>query len=242
MIDRGHGPTLVVIPGLPGWWRFVAPAVHALSARFRVLSRSLGPDCTLDADARQVVEMLDDRKIDRAIICGVSMGGLVALRFAASYPGRTAALVLVSTPGPGATLRPRHRFYTRRPWLCGPLLMLETPFLVWRDLRWSHVKMLFGRPLSFTKMAKRALLIESTDIAADCARVTSPTLVVTGDPALDHIVPVDSTLRFLQAIPGAQHAALAGTGHLGAITQANTFADVVSAFATRSAEGRQGAA
>jgi len=108
--------------------------------------------------------------------------------------------------------------------------MLETPIRVWRELRWSQLKMLLGRPISFTQMAKRALLIESTDIAADCARVTSPTLVVTGEGARDRIVPVDNTMGYLHAIRGAMHATLEGTGHLGAITHPHAFAGLVRDF------------
>jgi pimeloyl-ACP methyl ester carboxylesterase len=238
VIDHGHGTPVVLIPGLPGPWRFVAPAVHALSRNFRVLALSLGPECTLDSDVDRIVAALDERRIDRAVICGISLGGLIALRFAARHPGRTSALVLVSTPGPGATLQRRHRVYTRWPWLCGPLLMLETPILLWRELRWSQVKMLLGRPVSFGKMARRARLIESTDIAADCARVTSPTLVVTGERALDRIVPVDSTLQLLRAIPDAQHVTLAGTGHLGALTDAETFLRAAADFVERVSQAR----
>ena len=99
MVEHGSGPALVVIPGLPGSWKFVAPAVHALSAGFRVLTMSLGPECTLDSDVRRIAASLDERRIDRAVVCGISLGGLVALRFAAAHPERTSALVLVSTTG-----------------------------------------------------------------------------------------------------------------------------------------------
>ena len=235
MIERGSGQALVVVPGLPGPWRFIKPAINGLAAHFRVMTGSLGPECTLDSDVRQVLAALDERKIDRAVICGISLGGLVALRFAATYPQRTSALVLVSSPGPGATLRSRHRLFARWPWLCGWLFLLETPFNLRHDLHWSLVPPLVGKPESFAKIAKRARLIESTDIAADCALVTAPTLVVTGERAFDHIVPVDSTLGYLRAIRGAEHVVLKGTGHLGSITRAGEFAGTISDFVGRAA-------
>ena len=230
MIEHGHGTPIVMVPGLPGPWRFIAPAVHAMSAGFRVLTMSLGPECTVDSDVARIAHALDERKIDRAIVCGISLGGLVALRFAALHPHRTLALILASTPGPGATLAPRHRLYLRWPNLFGPLFLLETPFMVRHELRWSHLKPLFGRPVSFTRIAKRARLIESTDISADCARVTCPALVVTGERRFDHLVPVESTLGYLDAIPGAQHLELTGSGHLGSITHAAEFAAAVQTF------------
>jgi pimeloyl-ACP methyl ester carboxylesterase len=228
VFEHGHGAPIVLVPGLPGPWRFIAPAVHAAASHHRVLTMSLGPECTLDSDVERIRVALDERRIDKATVCGISLGGLVALRFAATYPSRTQALVLVSTPGPGATLSARYRLYARWPRLLGVLFLLETPYQLRHELGWSLLKMLWGQPVSFAKIAKRARLIESTDIAADCARVQAPTIVVTGEAAFDHVVPVESTLRFLDAIPGARHIEMKGTGHLGSVTHAQEFARIVA--------------
>jgi pimeloyl-ACP methyl ester carboxylesterase len=235
MVEHGSGPALVVIPGLPGPWTFVAPAVHALSASFRVLAISLGPECTIESDVARIVAALDERGIDRAVICGISLGGLAAVRFAATHPDRTAALVLVSAPGPGMRLRPHHRLYSRWPYIFGPLFLLETPFRLWRELRGQQVKAMLTTPVSFSKMARRARLIESTDVAADCKGIVAPTLVVTGEPRFDHVVPVASTLDYLRAIPGSEHLTLHGTGHLGSVTRATEFAAVIRDFVRRPA-------
>ncbi len=237
MIEHGSGPPLVLIPGLPGPWHYVAPAVHALSARFRVLTLSLGAECTLDADVARIADGLNLRHIDRAVICGISLGGLVALRFAATYPHRTSALVLASAPGPGATLRPHHRLYTRWPWLFGPLFLLETPLRLRHERPWSRLRglvtTLLKAPVSFGTIARRAMLIESTGIASDCARVTAPTLVITGEPRLDHVVSVESSVGYLEAIPGATLVTLTKTGHLGSVTQPERFADAIARFIER---------
>jgi 3-oxoadipate enol-lactonase len=236
MIECGNGPPLVLIPGLPGPWHYVAPTVHALSAHFRVLGLSLGRECTLEADVERIVEAMDKRGMDRAVICGISLGGLVALRFAATHSERTTALVLASAPGPGATLRARHRFYMRWPWLCGPLFVLETPFNLRHETQWTPtrittiVKALVFAPVSFSKIARRAKLIEATDIGADCKRIVSPTMVITGERGLDHVVPVDSTMGYLAAIPGAAHVLIPRSGHLGPVTHAAEFAGVVRDF------------
>jgi pimeloyl-ACP methyl ester carboxylesterase len=240
MVELGSGPALVLIPGLPGSWKYIAPAARALSAVCRVLAISLGPDCTLDSDVARIVAGLDARGIDRASVCGISLGGLVALRFAATYPERTAALVLVSSPGPGMRLRPHHRFYTRWPRVFGPLFVIETPFRIWRELRWPLIAAMLTTPVSFSKMARRARLIESTDIAADCGRVVAPTLVVTGDGRRDHVVPVESTKEYLRAIPGSRHVTMHGTGHLGSVTRAAEFKAIVSAFVGRAFQGLPG--
>ena len=125
VIDVGQGPPVVLIPGIQGRWEYLQPAIDALSRTFRVLTFPLSgergcdvpfdPALGYDNDARQVLTLLDRRGIERATICGISFGGLPAIRFAAAHPDRSGALILVSTPGPGWHLRPKHRVYVRAP-------------------------------------------------------------------------------------------------------------------------------
>src|SRR5881628_1461530 len=105
LVDRGSGPPLVLIPGLQGRWEYLRPAVDALSASFRVLTFSLGRG-DLNSYADQAAEVMTRAGIERAVICGVSFGGLIGVRFAARHAARCGALVLASTPKP--ILRLRH--------------------------------------------------------------------------------------------------------------------------------------
>lgn len=253
IIDSGNGPPLVLVPGIQGRWEYLRPAVDALASSFRVLTFPLcgepGSDIRfdrargLDNYADQIRRVLDDRHIDRAAICGVSFGGLAALRFAATHPDRTSALILVSTPGPQWHLRRRHRIYMRAPWLFGPLFLAEAPRRMRRELaialpdtreRWAfmgwQVGTFVGAPLSLPRMAERARLIADVDRVDDCRRVGAPTLVITGERRLDYVVPVEGTSQYLQFIPGAQSVVIEGTGHLGSITKPQKFADVVRQF------------
>jgi len=43
-------------------------------------------------------------------------------------------------------------------------------------------------------------------------------------------VPIESTMEYLRAIPGARHLVLKGTGHIGSITQSKAFAEAIAAF------------
>jgi 3-oxoadipate enol-lactonase len=68
------------------------------------------------------------------------------------------------------------------------------------------------------------------DLCAACARITAPTLVVTGEPALDTVVPVSSTMEYTRLIRGARHEKMSQTGHIGLVTQPDRFAGIVSGF------------
>ena len=96
IVDRGSGVPLVLVPGFQGRWEWMGPAVDALAESFRLITfplcdeplwrARLDSPAGLDDFAAQISAVLDDRHIHRAAICGVSFGGLVALRFAARRP------------------------------------------------------------------------------------------------------------------------------------------------------------
>jgi pimeloyl-ACP methyl ester carboxylesterase len=253
IIERGAGTPIVLVPGLPGRWEYFTPAIDALARSFRVITFSLcgelgGPRFEpiqgIDNFRDQITAALDSRGLERAIVCGVSFGGLAALRFAAEQPERTAALVLVSTPGPGWHLSRRHRLYARLPWVFAPAFFAETPRRLRREiaraipgrlarLRFAawQLKTVVRAPVMLGRMAKRAELIATVDFALEASRVSVPTLVVSGDPGLDHIVAPHTTSAYGQLIPGARGVTLERTGHLGCVTRPDRFAALVNEFA-----------
>jgi pimeloyl-ACP methyl ester carboxylesterase len=253
LIEFGTGPPLVLIPGIQGRWEYLQPAIDALAQSFRVLTFSLSgerrsgmpfdPGLGMDNYTRQIAATLDRAGAKDAIVCGISFGGLPAIRFAAVHPERTSGLILVSTPGPDWQLRPRHRIYARLPWLFGPLFLLETPFRLraeltatfpdwssrWRFAAWQ-LRTLIHAPLSPTRMATRASLIAEMRPLDECARITAPTLVVTGEPGLDRVVPVHATEAYVRSIANARRVTLDRTGHLGSITRPEAFRTLVCEF------------
>jgi len=253
IIEKGSGAPIVLIPGSEGRWEYQRPAVEALAQSFRVVTfplcgeRTCGlgfdPRLGLDNYVAQVVATLDARRIERAVICGVSFGGLAAVRFAAAHPERAAALVLVSTPGPTWHPRRRHQIYARIPWLFGPLFLAESPFRLRREIAAAfprrvdrfrfvteQLRTLVTAPLSLSRMAERARLISTIDLVDDCRRIHAPTLVVTGERDLDHVVPVQGGSEYTRLIPGARSVTLERTGHLGSITRPREFARLVDEF------------
>jgi 3-oxoadipate enol-lactonase len=260
-VEQGQGTPIVFIPGLQGRWEYTRPTVEALARHFRVLTFSLGdepaaefafdPTRGFDGYADQVLSVLDVTATPKAVVCGVSFGGLVALRFAARHPDRVSAVVLASTPGPGWHLRPRHDLYARWPRLFGPLFVAEVPFRARPELlaalpdaaerrafSSAILRTLLKAPLSLRRMARRAQLIGGYDAASDAERISAPTLVVTGEASLDHVVDVDGSSRYEQLIPGSKRVVLSRTGHQGTLTRPDLFVDEVSKFLSGSGWSR----
>ena len=55
----------------------------------------------------------------------------------------------------------------------------------------------------------------------------------TGEARLDGLVPVASTLRYLDLIPGSTHEIIYGTGHTNLVSKPEDFAAILARFAAR---------
>lgn len=104
--DTGSGPPIVLIHGL-GLDRFLwDPYIPLLSKQCRAIRYDLlghGDAAPLTAPVTsadfntQLLSVLDDRNIDRAVLMGFSLGGVIARTMAAQHPDRVAGLILLNT-------------------------------------------------------------------------------------------------------------------------------------------------
>jgi 3-oxoadipate enol-lactonase len=262
VIDRGGGTPIVVIPGVQGRWEWMKPAIDALAQRCRVVTFSLADEPTcggrfdeahgFDSYVEQVRDALDAADIEGAGVCGVSYGGLIAAAFAARYPERTSSLILVSALPAAWAPNARVSFYLRAPRLLMPVFMVAS-LRMYREIASANDGIAGGVPAALrhatrvlthmfspSRMARRVRLLKSIDLRQELAQlpVTSrqlPTLIVTGEPSLDNVVPVAATHEYLCIWPQASLATLPRTGHLGLITRPAAFANIVVPFAERAA-------
>ena len=103
----GAGPPLFLIMGMSGtalhWHeRFLGP----LRRDFEVIAydhRGVGASSRLEGSltiaqlAEDAAGLLDALELDSAHVLGISMGGVIAQRFALDFPARVRSLILVST-------------------------------------------------------------------------------------------------------------------------------------------------
>jgi pimeloyl-ACP methyl ester carboxylesterase len=252
IIDRGQGTPVVLIPGIQGRWEWMRPAVDALAARLRVITFSLADEPTAEAAfdpatgferyVAQVATALDLVGLERATICGVSYGGLVAAAFATRHTERVSGLALVSSLPPHWIPDERVRRYLRAPRLYTPLFCLASVRLyteiaaaapntaagLWTAL--AHLGRVAAHPFAPTRMAHRVLAAGTVDWSG-VGDVHVPTLLVTGEAGLDRVVPPALTRAWSGVWPHARHVTLERTGHLGFVTRADAFADVIAGFA-----------
>ncbi len=247
MFDRGSGTPIVVIPGLQGRWEWMRPTLDALVPYGRIVSYSLARVDRFEQLLEQLDAILDAKGLSSAAVCGISYGGRVAAAYAATRASRVATLAIVCSPGPSFVPNARQTAYLARPWKSTLPFIFGSPGRLWPEIAaaipttagrarfgagyaWRIVK----APIVPASMAARMRLPAGFDFEEACGRISAPTLVVTGDPNLDRVVPAASTREFVSLIRGAKYEMMEGTGHLGLITQPERFARIIGMFVNAS--------
>jgi 3-oxoadipate enol-lactonase len=103
---KNGAPVIIFIHGFPfnkSMWNM---QVEALRDKYRLIaydirghgnSDSGNGDFSIELFAKDLLSLMDALKIDKTILCGLSMGGYIALNAVVNYPGRFNALILSDT-------------------------------------------------------------------------------------------------------------------------------------------------
>jgi 3-oxoadipate enol-lactonase len=181
---------------------------------------------TMERAARRCIEALDDSGLDRAVVCGLSMGGYVAFELWRRSRDRMAGLVLANTRAgadtpEGADAR---RALAERLRSEGNVLVESPPPLLSEDASaelWSRVRGWIGQQPP-EAIAEAALgMAERPDSTPDLATIDVPTLVITSEG--DTLIPPEITTPMADQIPGAQLAVVPKAGHLSNVEDPDGF-------------------
>lgn len=203
---------------------------------------------TLEQRMDDVRAVMDAAGSNRAALCGVSEGGAMAALFAATYPERTAALVMIGTYAkrlrdenyPWApTVAEREHFLEeiRDHWGEPVGLAERAPSMVsdahFREWWATYLRMSAspGAAVALTRMNSEA------DIRNVLPAVRVPTLVIhrTGDRCLN----VAEGRYVANRIPGARFVELPGADHLPFVGDQDSILDEVQDFVTGSRNVRR---
>lgn len=258
-IDRGAGPALIFLSGFGGSafsWRH---ALDAFADRYRVIAidypglgyseRDANQPLGLNDHARRIARVMDTLQIERATVVGHSMGGTVALRLAAMFPGKVERLVLMGAPNPAEhTAWERAVRRLRGMEYLGPVLE-RSPWMVNRAMRVALTQMVhdpecvtqewidgYARPLAQRDTGRclvRLAHCARDEAPLDISQITTPTLVVSG--AFDRVIPVTVGRSIAAALPHAEHIVMPNVGHMAPEEAPEHFHEMVEAFLAREA-------
>lgn len=248
VLERGQGQPIVLLHGITLAARVWGSQLAALGERHRVLALDLrghgasepgrdgfeGGMARLAADVRQVLDAL---QVERAVLVGHSMGGMVALQLLVDADPdwrerRVAGLALVDTsaaptagwPGGGRLQGPVSALGARAVLLAQRFGAAAIPSA---DVRWWAARGAFGPDPDPVQVAMTDELAEATpmttlahllpvlarfDLADRLVEVDLPALVVVGTH--DHLTPLSHARRLAEGLPRAELVELPRAGHM----------------------------
>jgi 3-oxoadipate enol-lactonase len=187
---------------------------------------------TRDDYADAMISAMHELGIDRAHVCGLSLGGVVAIAMHHAAPERCASLILADT----FAVHPEGQLFVER-----SMAALEAGSL--RQLAEGRVDALLAQPAD---RAVRAEVVETMSrIDRDAYRIGSaavwladqrdraaeigvPTLVLCGSE--DKFTPPALSRELTNLIPGARYEQIEGAGHMTSLEASGEFNTLVGAF------------
>jgi 3-oxoadipate enol-lactonase len=243
----GTGPALIFLHGIGGHrsnWRDQLPVFarrfHAMAWDARGYGDSDDYEGDLDfADYSHDLErVLDHFGIERAHICGLSMGGRIAMDFVRLYPDRVRSLTLCDTHlGLHHFSEERKAEFVRlrkEPLVAGKEPKDMAPAVARTLMGPNAPEWVYDRLVDSMSRLHKASYIKSIEASVrsdgpkELERIGVPTHVVCGGG--DRLTPPDMAREIARRIPGARLTIIGNAGHLVNIEEPAAFNEAVLAF------------
>ncbi|HEY7247595.1 MAG TPA: alpha/beta hydrolase [Xanthobacteraceae bacterium] len=199
---------------------------------------------SIDDDVRLVVAILDRLGIDRCVLGGNSLGGLIAWRTALEHPERVEKLILVDADGYRIAPKsvPLAFRFARLPmsyWLISHTLPRGLVEQTLRNVYGDPTKvtaeaMLRSRELTRREGNRRAFVLRARqepqlgDLSHRIAELKMPTLIIWG--GRDRLIPRESAQRFHRDIAGSALVMFEDLGHMPQEEDPGRTAEAVQRF------------
>lgn len=232
--DRGQGTPLLLVHGFPLDHTMWAEQIDAMAPHARVIAPDLrgfgrsrlgenAGTITMEQFADDLAAMLDALDVRQPIVlCGLSMGGYIALQFWRKYAARLRGLILCDTraaadPPEGAAAR---RAMAERVLSEGPEPQIEAmlPRVLGETTARLHPHLVDGVRRVMMSASAAAIaaaqrgMAERPDMTAALAQIACPTLVLVGRE--DASSPPAEMRGMASAIPGSRFVEIPSAGHL----------------------------
>ena len=249
--ETGDGPPLILLHGLgldATFWVLQIPVLARTHRVFAVdmigFGRSDKPP--LEYSIETFVEFLEgfmrQAGIAKATLVGLSLGGWIAVEFAAQHPEMVDRLVLVNSAGlrPPAPLPPAALALLNPGSLADERNLLHFVFYNQELVSEAYVELSFQRRVRSGNGYTVARMINSMQtreewIDARLAKVTAPALVVWGRD--DRLIPLSMGEEIARRLPGSKFVVIDECGHLPPAEKPVEFTKAVIEFCARPLPG-----
>jgi pimeloyl-ACP methyl ester carboxylesterase len=244
--DMGTGLPVLLVHGFPlhrGMWQ---PQIAALLGQCRCIVpdlRGFGETQpvghgTMESYADDLVHLLDHLHVDRAVVCGLSMGGYITLAMWRRHRDRIRGLVLADTKagadGDEARARRRQMIDVARTKGSAAVAEMQLPGMLGKTTREKQpalddqVRALMSAAPPASIVAALEGMMARPDSADLLPTIDVPTLVIVGDE--DALTPVKESRAMHEAIPGSRLEIIEGAGHMSNLERPAAFNTILSGF------------
>lgn len=237
----GAGPPILFLHGVGSDKRVWAPQLEHFGRTRRALALDYPgygesdpptPVCSRDDYAAAIFAAMDALGIEQAHVCGLSLGGVVAIAMHAAAPQRCASLILADSFAvhpDGAAIYERSVQASRTSGM-GALAEQRAPLLLARDTSDSVrdeviATMAAIDPGAYRIGARAVWLADQRDRAA---AIWVPTLVLVGE--LDPVTPPELSRELADMVPGARLEIIEGASHIANLDRPAEFNRLVDGF------------
>ena len=247
-LDVGAGPVVLLLHGYPFDKSMWADQVHVLAAAgFRTVvpdlrglgeTKASGEISTMDDMAGDAAALLNELKLETAIVCGLSMGGYVALEFAHLFPSRVRGLVLAGTRAPADNEQEKagreHQVQTMLRAGMVPISIATLPKLLAERTRAEKPDVVKRARTMVTRSDPKGAAAAQRGMAArrdytdDLPNIKAPTLIIVGRE--DLIRPVTDAEFMHERIPNSRMEIIEGAAHMTNLEQPEVFNDALVSF------------
>lgn len=239
---RADGPALLFSNSLGTTHELWRPQADTLSSVFRIIrydTRGHGESdvpagpYTIEMLGLDAVAILDAAQVERAHICGLSLGGLTAMWLGVHVPERVRSIVLASTAARiGNAMMWEERIVQVRGAGVGSIADAAMGRWFTEPFRAQHPEIVasYHRMLSDTPAGGYAACCEAirdADLRPAITRIEAPTLVVAGHH--DPVTPPSDAEDMRSRIPNSR-VSLLDAAHIANVEQAQAFNQLLSSF------------
>lgn len=246
--DQGQGAVpIIFIHGFPFDKNMWKPQVKFLKENYRVIAydirgfgRSMhdGTNFSIDLFAYDLIKLMDGLKIPKAVICGLSMGGYIALNAIKLYPERFEKLILADTQCIADTSEAKENRYKA-------IKKVEEEGV--SEFAEEFIKKVFHKDYlidqkDFVETTKKVVLstqpktitsalsalAEREETCSSLNDINIPTLIICGRQ--DEPTPVKQSEAMHKSIKGSVLKIIEHAGHLPNLEQADEFNETIEKF------------
>jgi len=248
--DHGQGPVVLLIHGFPLCRKMWQPQIGPLvAAGYRVVTPDLrgygdsAPErfpLRMEDYAADLVALLDELAIDRAVIGGFSMGGYVLMSLLERYPERVKAALFMMTRAAAddEAGKQRRKLLADEALALGPgrvadafASLLFAPGTGPQSLLVHEVRRWMLATVPGSMAAGLLAMRERKDYVASLKNFTTPALVIGADQ--DLAIPLGHSVLLDKGLPHSELQVVAGAGHLANLEQPERFNRILLDYLAR---------